>query len=117
MLRRRPAGPEHGWYDTAPAPAAGLQVGEGRLGTGEVDQHVEIIDYRANIRTDLDTQLADTGEVTGIAAQQRTLGMFKGDADLESVGIVAGIDQAAAHAAGSTGYCDFCHIYQAFLVW
>ena len=43
--------------------------------------------------------------------------MLKGDADLESVGIVAGLDQAAAHAAGSTGDCYFCHIYQAFLVW
>ena len=45
-----------------------------------------------------------------IAAEQAAVGVFQGDRDLQPVGGVAGLDQAAAHATGRAGNSDSCHV-------
>ncbi len=96
-------------HHAPPCLAAGLEIGQRRLRTGEVDQHIEVIDRGMDIRADRDTEPADTGQLAGVTAQQAAVRVFQRHGHFHALGPVCRLDQATTHASGRAGDCDSGH--------
>ncbi len=89
--------------------AADLQVLQGHRGVGEIDQHIELINHRRQIAHQGHANLAQTGQLTGIGADQAAVGPVDGGAELRALGLADGLDQGLAHAPSGAHYCDTLH--------
>ena len=86
-----------------------LQVLEGDLGRGKVDQHVAGGDHAVQVVGNRDPQFAATGDQAHILAHQRVARTLQRAGEPDPVCLDDGIDDALAHTAGSAANGDFYH--------
>jgi hypothetical protein len=54
-------------------------VTQGRDGRGEIDEHVEIVQRRLQVRANRDAKTPRPGQLAGVRSQQTAVGLLGGD--------------------------------------
>jgi hypothetical protein len=92
-----------------PRRAADLDKIHGRIGAGEVDQHVELVDDGRQVIDDFNANLADARQFAGVPAYGKTPGAGCGNGQFGIFSQRRGFNQAKAHAAGGSYYSNTHH--------
>ncbi len=90
--------------------AANVEMNHRRSRTGEIDNHVELVDHLGQAVGDGDTQFADPGQLSGVGTHQRGVRSLRGSAQFETLGLGHGLNQGLAHTPGGTHYCNSDHL-------